>query len=355
MRVIIFSTARIKFIINNNKILMTRLNMKIWVRLLGGLMFVLSLQGALANSREFIIDTDMSIDDAIAILYLTQARTVKAITIAGTGEAHCKPALANLAGLLHLVKKSIPYACGRASPLSGNHRFIDPVRAQADNLLNTTDLLPSSKKIPAQSAVNLLVSTLQQTKQPIDILAIGPLTNIAEMLKLHPELKKSIHRIYIMGGAVHVAGNLPLADSEQKNVAAEWNIYIDPLAADIVFRSGIAITLVPLDITNQLPITNAFYYKIQHKQASEASKYVYQLLTRNQKILLNNDWYFWDPLAAVIAADDSIASTKIENLRIVLTPEIISGTTAIDDRHGNPVSVCYAVNKVKFEKRLLRL
>jgi pyrimidine-specific ribonucleoside hydrolase len=329
--------------------------MKIRVRFLCGLLFALGIQGALASPREFIIDTDMSIDDAIAILYLTQARTVKAITIAGTGEAHCRPALANLAGLLGLVKKSIPYACGRATPLSGDHHFIDRVRAEADNLLNTADLLQSNKKIPAQSAVNLLVNTLQKTKQPVDILAIGPLTNIAEMLKLHPELKKSIHRIYIMGGAVHVAGNLPLADPEQKNVAAEWNIYIDPMAADIVFRSGIAITLVPLDVTNQLPITHAFYYKIQHQHVSQASRYVYQLLTRNQKTLLNNDWYFWDPLAAVIAADDSIANTKIENLRVVLVPEIISGTTMVDDRHGNPVSVCNAVNKVKFENRLLSL
>jgi pyrimidine-specific ribonucleoside hydrolase len=308
-----------------------------------------------ANSRAFIIDTDMAVDDAIAILYLTQVAEVKAITVTGTGEAHCKPALKNLAGLLKLVNKKISYACGNKHPLRGNHHFINRVRSQADNLLNSADLLKSDAAIPLQSALNLLVETLQHAKQPIDILAIGPLTNIALLLQRHPDLKPTIHRIYIMGGAVHVPGNLPLADPDQKSLVAEWNIYIDPVAADIVFRSGIAITLVPLDVTNTLPITTAFYHKMERKHATPAADYIYQLFTRNQKNLLDNDWFFWDPLAAVIASDNQIAKTKIENLRVILAPEKISGATVVDNKNGIPVSVCLNVNKEQFENRLINL
>lgn len=64
--------------------------------------------------------------------------------------------------------------------------------------------------------------------------------------------------IYIMGGAVESSGNLIEVDQTIKNTTAEWNIYVDPKAADNVFRSGVPITMVGLDVTNQVPVTPAF-------------------------------------------------------------------------------------------------
>ena len=155
-----------------------------------------------------------------------------------------------------------------------------------------------------------------------------------------------------MGGAVHVPGNIVEVDSTLKNAYAEWNIYLDPLAASIVFRSGVPVTLVPLDATNQVPIDENFYTQLKTNQNTPAGKFTYELFKHNEKMLRACQWYFWDPLAAVVASDESVAKIKIEHLSVVLTGAQ-SGRTQIDNQHGSHVRVCMGVDKTKFKKMLL--
>ena len=311
-------------------------------------------------ARELIIDTDVGVDDVIAMIYLLNHHEikVKAITIACDGNAHCQPALKNVLGLLKLMhKEGIPTACGRTKPLSGDYHFPPSVLEESDTLAGAATLLPLSRKMTIlvrSSAVNLLKKILKSANQPIDILAIGPLTNIAEVLTEYPQLKSKIRMIYIMGGAVHVPGNIIEVDPTLKNAYAEWNIYLDPLAASIVFRSGVPVTLVPLDATNQVPIDEHFYQQLKANQTTPAEKFTYELFKHNEKMLRACQSYFWDPLAAVIASDESIAKIQNEKLSVVLTPESQAGRTKVDNQNGSNVRVCVGVDKAKFKKMLLQ-
>ncbi|CAM3040494.1 inosine-uridine preferring nucleoside hydrolase [Legionella steigerwaltii] len=311
---------------------------------------------SLANAaRPFIIDTDVGVDDELAILYLLAQKDidVKAITVVGTGEAHCSTGLRNVAGLLALMHHDkIPLSCGRETPMAGTHQFPDWLRKLADNLVGAADLLPKVKVMPSQTAIQLLQSTLKNAKEPVEILAIGPLTNLGELVTQMPEIKNKIKMIYIMGGAVDSPGNLVDVDRSIKNTTAEWNIYIDPYAADKVFRSGIPITMVGLDVTNQVPVTKAFYQKLKLNQTNLANQFFYELFHHNEAEIFEHKWYFWDVLSAVIAYDDSIVKSSNRKLRVVLSPEERSGTT-VEDEKGNTVRVCTSVNQEQLENILM--
>lgn len=305
-------------------------------------------------TRPIIIDTDVGVDDAIAILYLLKRPDVdvKAITVASDGNAHCEPALANTLGLVALSDTSaIPVACGREQPLSGDHRFPESVLQESDTLNHTAHLLPPFKRHKKLVARDLLLDLLSTTSSPIDILAIGPLTNLAEVLLENPEVKNNIRMIYVMGGAIQVPGNIREVNPHIKNNVSEWNFYIDPLAADIVFRSGVPITLIPLDLTNQFPIDMQFYQQTKLLK-TPAGRYVHQLFKNNLKELQAKKWYFWDPLAAVIATDGSIARCEKKKLRVLLSPEEKSGAIVIDKKNGNAVQVCLKASERKFKNTL---
>lgn len=297
-------------------------------------------------AKPFIIDTDAAIDDAIAILYLSNRPEIdiQAITIAADGEAHCKPALKNISGILALAnKKSIPIACGISHPLSGNHRFPAWISKSADTLFGMAAALPTQTVHAQASANELLKKTLMNSATPVNILALGPLTNLASVLTTHPELAAKIQMVYIMGGAVDVPGNVSEFDKNKDNKTAEWNFYIDPVAAAKVVKSGAPITLVSLDVTNQVPITNTFFTQLKTEpHASNTGQFIYHLFTDHQKEFLSQGWYLWDPLAAVISTDESFATFKMEKVRIATTPESLAGSI-IKDPNGNAIRVCSTV------------
>ncbi len=322
------------------------------------ILFMLSFSCiATSTPRPIIIDTDAAIDDAIAILYLINRNdvSIKAITIAATGEAHCQPALHNLTGLIKMSGKSaIPIACGSNIPLAGQHQFPQWIVESADSLYHMTSYLPRTHIANKGDAVALLTKTLRASNQAVDIIALGPLTNIASVVKQHPELVTKIRMLYIMGGAVNVRGNVELVDSTKKNDAAEWNLYIDPKADDIVFRSGMHITLIPLDATNHVPVNDYFYQQLlKTKPHTASAKFVYDLFTKNQHNFTTKGWYFWDPLAAAIASDESIAVIETKKLRIVSAPESMAGATVVDEKNGNEVRVCVNADESRFTKDIL--
>ena len=136
------------------------------------------------------------------------------------------------------------------------------------------------------------------------IVALGPLTNLAEALLATPSLADKIARIVIMGGTLRVAGNIREVNPRIENSFAEWNIFCDPYAADVVFQSGAPITLVPLDATNQAPLSDAFVQRLASGPATPASQFVLRAIRRIQPMLRGQMFYLWDPLAAVVAVQE---------------------------------------------------
>ncbi len=303
--------------------------------------------------KPVIIDTDMASDDAMAILYLLRhpGIAVKAITVTGTGEAHSLPGAQNALGLLALARHpNVPVAFGRETPLKGGHAFPDRVREWVDSAFNLS--LPANPNGPlAQGAVEFLVSAIPQSPG-IVVLALGPLTNLAEALQAEPSLVENIEMIYVMGGAVDVPGNIVEPDADIDNEVAEWNIYCDPRAAKVVFHSGAPVTLVPLDATNQAPITMLFYDQLAGDHSTAEAEFVYQILSQAKHYIADGRFYFWDPLTAAILSDESLGAFERRSLTVVDEEGPESGRT-LETPTGADIRVCTSVDSARFESLFL--
>ena len=181
------------------------------------------------------------------------------------------------------------------------------------------------------------------------ILATGPLTNIADALKLDPGIAKNIERIYVMGGAVRVKGNV-----EQKghDGTAEWNFFNEPRAAAAVIHSGIPITLVPLDATNNVPVTRGFVDRLR-AQPSAASQLAAQSLDLVEKWVSGAGYYFWDPLTAAVLLDRTVVRTETLKVRVVSTGP--SQGRVVEDPDGVPIEVALHADQSKVETLLLAM
>ncbi|MBN2557088.1 MAG: nucleoside hydrolase, partial [Anaerolineales bacterium] len=208
---------------------------------------------AFAAPIPMILDDDGSPDGMLALLYFLQhpAFDVVAVTIS-PGEAHTEHFAGLVARLLsELGYNHIPVGYGRELPLSGENAFPEPWRAATDDFwgipLPERDL--SSQPRPAST---VLLEVLTQASEPVLMFVTGTHTNLAEALALEPGIVDNIRSVAIMGGAINVPGNIASDWPEIDNAVAEWNIWVDPIAAHQVFTSGLPLQLVPLDATNQV-------------------------------------------------------------------------------------------------------
>ncbi|HCJ03627.1 TPA: pyrimidine-specific ribonucleoside hydrolase RihA [Raoultella ornithinolytica] len=192
-----------------------------------------------------ILDCDPGHDDAIAmVLALASPELdVKAIT-ASAGNQTPDKTLRNVLRMLTLLRRQdIPVAGGARKPLMRELIIAENVHGESGldgPALPEPDFTPQ-----ACTAVELMAKTLRESPQPVTIVATGPQTNVALLLNSHPELHDKIARIVLMGGAM-VLGNW--------QPAAEFNIYVDPEAAEIVFQSGIPVVMAGLDVTHRAQI-----------------------------------------------------------------------------------------------------
>lgn len=192
--------------------------------------------------RPIYLDCDTGIDDALALAYLINSD----ITLVGvgtvSGNTSARIAASNTTALLALAGASgVPVAEGEHDPRGG---FYQGGASHVHGSNGIGDVSIPAGAIPEpRNAAELLIELSHQHAGDLDIVAIGPLTNIARALDIDPSLPQRIRTLVVMGGAVWVPGNI--------TPTAEANIANDAAAADIVFSAGFAITLVPLDVTTQ--------------------------------------------------------------------------------------------------------
>jgi inosine-uridine nucleoside N-ribohydrolase len=303
--------------------------------------------------KPIILDVDMGLDDMLAILYLTSHPNVdiRAITVAGTGLAHCDAGVSNALGLVELSgQQDVPVTCGRESPLEGNHAFPTDWRQDADDA-SGVEILHSGKPSPL-SASELIVNILQSSSDRISIVAVGPLTDIAEALQTTPEIHSKIEAIYIMGGAVKTDGNVGISGVGIQNQYAEWNIYIDPVAANIVFHSGIPIVLIPLDATDDVPVTRSFYKTLDKNRNTPSANQAHELLTANLDFIDSGGLQFWDPLAATVFTDQTVVTFEEIQLVVITDEGPESGRTK-PESNGVKIKVAVSADRNKFESVFL--
>ena len=299
--------------------------------------------GAEGERLPVIVDYSPTTSDVAALLYVTQHPSVEllAVTLAGTGESHCEQGVANTRALLTSVGlDGVPVACGREEPIGAGNSWPPDWRDAAD-LLEGLEL-PAANTASGDTvdAAELLATTAEE-HGPLTIVALGPLTNLAVAVESHPDLAVHVSRVVTMGGAVEVEGNAT-------NGVAEWNYFVDPTAVDVVLRSGLAVTMVPLDATNDVPVTRAWFGALAGHRTTPAADAVHDLFAAARSFDLG--FYFWDELAAALALDPTLAS--FDELPIVIEidgPE--QGRTRIDES-GTPVRIARSADADRFGSEL---
>jgi pyrimidine-specific ribonucleoside hydrolase len=192
-----------------------------------------------------IIDCDPGHDDAIALIlaFASEKLDVKAITVTGGNQTLAKT-LDNAKKILSFIGARPPLAAGTDKPMFRELETAGEVHGESglgDTVLPETDY--KEEPIPA---VDLMRRIITENPGPVTLIATGPLTNLGILFTAYPEVRNNIARISLMGGGIE-AGN--------KSAAAEFNIAVDPEAAEIVFRSGVPITMCPLDVTHKALMT----------------------------------------------------------------------------------------------------
>lgn len=196
-------------------------------------------------TRPIILDCDPGHDDAIALILAcaSPSLAIKAVTTSA-GNQTPEKTLNNALRILTLLGRSdIPVAGGALKPLMRELIIADNVHGETG--LDGPTLPDPSFAPQTEHAVELMANILRQSEQPVTLVPTGPLTNIALLLATHRELIPKIQEIVLMGGGAETGNWSP---------AAEFNIYVDPEAAKVVFQSGIPITMCGLDVTHRAQI-----------------------------------------------------------------------------------------------------
>jgi purine nucleosidase/pyrimidine-specific ribonucleoside hydrolase len=214
-------------------------------------------------SRAVVVDTDPGIDDAVAILLALRSPEldIRGITTVA-GNIGGATTTRNAGRILALAGRSdIPVIAGASAPLS--RKGFDTVDIHGGDGLGGV-AFPEPLAAPRDGdAINWMAELLDaEPSGSIDILALGPLTNIARLLCDHPDAARRIGRVVAMGGAIHERGNI--------GPRSEFNMAADPEAAAIVFAAGVPLVLVPLDVTRKVRATRAYTAALRTSGKAEA-------------------------------------------------------------------------------------
>lgn len=217
--------------------------------------------------RSIIIDCDPGHDDAIALLVaLANPEKLKllAVTTIG-GNQTLEKVTKNAKNILAYINAEVPLAKGQEGPL------VKPLRtapeAHGESGMEGPYFKENDYPIVSENAVLYMYKTIMAQDDKITVVGLGPLTNIALLLKTFPDVLSKIEMISLMGGGIR-RGNM--------TAAAEFNIYVDPEAAKIVFSSGLPIVMSGLDVTEKAYVTPDEIDAM--KNGGDVSKLVYELL-----------------------------------------------------------------------------
>ena len=195
--------------------------------------------------KKIIIDTDPGVDDSLAIFVALNSPELDVLGLTTVfGNATTSTCTENALRLLEIAKRTdIPVAEGAHLPLNGNLRGAASF-VHGENGQGNVELKPPTNKTLAIDAVAFLKNQIEVHPNEITLVPVGPLTNIANLLTTHPGIDSKIKEIILMGGNAQSPGNA--------TPTAEANILNDPEAADIVFSAQCEITMVGLDVTNNV-------------------------------------------------------------------------------------------------------
>jgi inosine-uridine nucleoside N-ribohydrolase len=188
-----------------------------------------------------ILDVDPGHDDAVAIMLACGASGLDLLAVTTVaGNVPLEKTTKNALRVLSLIGHShVPIAAGAAAPLVRSLRTAEDIHGGSG--LDGPEIPDASFEADERDAVDLIADAVRECPEPVTLVPVGPLTNLALFLREYPELKDRIAHISLMGGSIGLGNTTP---------AAEFNVYVDPEAAREVFESGLPITMSGLDVTH---------------------------------------------------------------------------------------------------------
>ena len=301
-----------------------------------------------------LLDIDTGIDDALALFYLADAQKQGQLKILGSttvgGNVEVAQTTLNTLKVWEMLGLDIPVASGAENPLQAPLNTAHFVHGD-DGLGNS--FLPPPKRFPVdESAVDMILRFSHDYSGELTILTTAPLTNIAEAILLDPCIVERIRKLVIMGGAVFT-GNV--------SAVAEANISNDPEAARIVFRSGMEMTLIGLDVTHEVYWEESDLeplIKINNERSTFLLQIIrfiseaYESLSGWRRCVLH------DPLAAGVCIFPDLVKTEKRYVDVELNGELTRGMTVVDRRGRTPLGegnmqVALEVDAERFKNQLM--
>jgi len=312
-----------------------------------------------------VFDTDMDFDDSAALAYLAAAHKrglieLKAVTVTSAGNGYSGSAIRHARCILHRVGlPDIPVADSTAR---GAHAFPPEARLAVDLVLEDVllgCLQPATHSL--EPAPALLARMANAADGRLVVVATGPLTDLAAALPLlRPVAGQALplSQVYIMGGAIRVAGNLCCTTTLPYDNTQELNLWADPAAAQAVFAAlGPALSLVPLDATAYVPITESYVGEINlaQNQTTAEARLVAAIVDNPivQAGILDGMAFWWDPLAAVAATRPGVVSYQSATVSVV-QGGAASGRVQLTPG-GAPLRYATAANPALFQQDFIEV
>ncbi|RCW43763.1 MULTISPECIES: nucleoside hydrolase [unclassified Halanaerobium] len=295
--------------------------------------------------EKIILDVDPGHDDAIAILLAARADNLdlRGITVVA-GNQILEKTLNNTLNIVNYADLKVPVYKGMAKPLV--RKQVTAGHIHGESGLDGPDFPSLTLEAEKKHAVDFIIDEALKAEEGITLVPVGPLTNIAAAILLKPEIKDKINRIVMMGGAYGLGNRTP---------AAEFNIYADAEAADIIFKSGIDITMVGLDLTFQAQAYPEIIDRIS-KIGNKVTDLVVELLEFFGSTY--QDFYglkagpLHDVCAVAKLIDDDVFTTRKMHVDIETDSSLTYGRTVCDyyDVTGKKknAEVALDLNKEKF-------
>lgn len=302
------------------------------------------------SKKVVLIDHDGAIDDFLSLMLLMTMTEIEPLGVVVTpADCYAKAAVRVSRKILDLIGRTdIAVA---QSTVRGLNPFPPDFRRDCTIIDNFPILNePEQIKTPLAevSGQEFIVRQLQTASQPVTLMVTGPLTTVAEAIAFEPRIVDKIAEIVWMGGALTVPGNVEKVFALEHDGSAEWNVFWDPIAAKQIWDTKIPITLCPLDLTNNVPVTPKFIRKLTQQRRYPLS----DLAGMCYALAIPQNYYFWDILATAYLACPEFYQTTEKEVDIITTGTS-QGRTMLQ-AGGRKVRVMTQVNQEKFYAYLLQ-
>ena len=302
---------------------------------------------------KIILDVDPGIDDAMAIALASKWPNVELLGLTTVaGNLPLEKTTSNACKILNLLSEKCKVYPGMKEPLTRELHTAEHIHGPTG--LGYADLPEASEYIDQKHAVDFIIEQIKKYPGEVRIIAVGPLTNIAMAIKKDPSIVEKVNGIYVMGGAVFTQGNV--------TPSAEFNIYVDPESAQIVFNCGAEVTLVGLDVTLKALLTREHLEILRLKggtvgqSIADMTDFYLERYKDHNKLI---GCALHDPLAVGVALDESLVKKELFFVGVETKGEYTRGATIGDTHkrfgHKPNIYVCTEVDAERFLSLFLNI